>query len=126
MGMDIQLSQALTVFIWTSVIFLVVIGVFVGKLLYSLSKLTSNLNDSAIIVKREIEPILKNVGESADTINKIIQTTDKKVGKFSETYDKLTGMLVKSVTKASAISGFFAKTVFKGLFSLLKGLIKIK
>ena len=69
---------------------------------------------------------MKNVGETTATINKLVQSTDEKIGKFSEIYDKLTGLVVKSVAKASAVSGFFAKTVFKGLFSALKGVFKLK
>lgn len=124
--MDTQLAQGLTFLTWTSAVFLVVVGVFLVKLLFDLSRLTCNLNKSAEIVKTEIEPIMKNVSETTATINKLVQTTDKKLGKFTEIYDKITGVVVKSVTKASALSGFFAKTVFKGLFSALKGVFKIK
>ena len=106
--MDAQLSQGLTFLAWTSGIFLIVVGIFVIKLLFDLSRLTCNMNKSAEIVKNEIEPILKNVGESAATINKMVQTTDKKVGKFTETYDKISNIVIKSVTKASAVSGFFS------------------
>lgn len=124
--MDAQLSQGLTFLAWTSGIFLIVVGIFVIKLLFDLSRLTCNMNKSAEIVKNEIKPILKNVGESAATINKMVQTTDKKVGKFTETYDKISNIVIKSVTKASAVSGFFLKTACKGLFSVLKGLWKNK
>lgn len=124
--MDTQLAQGLTFLTWTTASFLIVVGIFVVKLLFDLSKLTCNLNKSAEIVKTEIEPIMKNVGETTATINKLVQSTDKKIGKFSETYDKITGIVMKSVTKASALSGFFAKTVLKGLFSALKGLFKLK
>ena len=111
--MDAQLSQGLTFLAWTSGIFLIVVGIFVIKLLFDLSRLTCNMNKSAEIVKNEIEPILKNVGESAATINKMVQTTDKKVGKFTETYDKISNIVIKSVTHASAVSGFILKTARK-------------
>ena len=113
--MDAQLSQGLTFLAWTSGIFLIVVGIFVIKLLFDLSRLTCNMNKSAEIVKNEIEPILKNVGESAATINKMVQTNDK-----------ISNIVIKSVTKASAVSGFFLKTACKGLFSALKGLWKNK
>ncbi|MCM1265743.1 MAG: hypothetical protein NC200_06045 [Candidatus Gastranaerophilales bacterium] len=124
--METELTQGLTFLTWTTAGFLIIVGVFVVKLLFDLSRLTCNLNKSAKIVHTELEPILKNVGESAATINKFVQYTDKKVGKFTETYDKVSSLVIKSVTKASALSGLFAKTVLKGLFSALKGIFKSK
>jgi len=122
--METQLSQGLTFLAWTSGIFLIIVGLFVVKLLFDLSRLACNINKSAIIVKNELEPIIKNVSESTATINKMVQTTDKKVGKFTETYDKVSNAVIKSVTKASALSGFFLKTALKGLYSGLKSLWK--
>ena len=52
--MDAQLSQGLTFLAWTSGIFLIVVGIFVIKLLFDLSRLTCNMNKSAEIVKNEI------------------------------------------------------------------------
>ncbi len=124
--METELTQGLTFLTWTTAGFLIIVGIFVVKLLFDLSRLTCNLNKSAKIVHTELEPILKNVGESAATINKFVQYTDKKVGKFTETYNKVSNIVIKSVTKASALSGVLAKTVFKGLFSVLKGMFKSK
>lgn len=124
--MDTQLTQGLTFLTWTSAVFLIIVGVFAVKLLFDLSRLTCNLNKSAKIVHTELEPILKNVGESTAIINKFVQSTDKKVGKFTETYEKVSDIVVKSVSKASVLSGIAAKSVLKGVCSGLKGLFKLK
>ena len=113
--MDAQLSQGLTFLAWTSGIFLIVVGIFVIKLLFDLSRLTCNMNKSAEIVKNEIEPIMKNVGESAATINKMVQTTDKKVGKFTETYDKISNISYKSIC---SIRLFLKNSMQRFIFSI--------
>lgn len=124
--MDIQLTQGLTFLAWTSVAFLVLIGLFLIRFLLNLSRLINNINKSAEIIKQEIEPILKNIGESAETINRIVQDTDKKVGKFAEAYDKVSNIVIASVTRASALSGIVIKTVLKGICIILKRLLKLK
>lgn len=124
--MDTQLTQGLTFLAWTSAGFLIVVGIFVVKLLFDLSRLTVSLNKSAKIVHTELEPILKNVGESAATINKLVQSTDKKVGKFTETYNKISKIVIKTISKASVVSGYVLKETFRSVYSAVKGMLQKK
>lgn len=115
--MDAELSQGLTFLVWTSGIFLIIVGIFVVKLLFDLSGLTVSLKKSADIVQTELEPIMKNVNDSTTTINRIVQDTDKRVSKITGLYDRVSDVISQSVSKASVLGGILAKKAFKGLFS---------
>jgi len=124
--MDTELSQGLTFLIWTCSIFLIIVGIFVIKLLFDLSRLTVSLKKSADIVHTELEPIMKNVNESTTTINKFVQDTNKRVTKITDIYDRVSDTVIGSVSKLSALSGILAKAAFRGLFSGLKSVLKKK
>jgi hypothetical protein len=124
--MDTQLSQGLTFLAWTGGGFLIVVGIFVVKLLFDLSRLTQSLNRSADIVQGGLEPIMKNLGETATTINTLVQTTNTKVGKVTEAYDRASQIVIKAVSKASAVSGVVLKEVAKGLFAGFKMIVSKK
>ena len=124
--MDNELTQGLTFLAWTGSGFLIIVGIFVVKLLYDLSKLTRSINKSADIIQEELDPIMKNVGEAASTVNSIVQTTNTKVGKVTEAYNKASKVVVDALSKASAVSGVVLKEVGKGLFAGLKMMIKKK
>lgn len=124
--MDTELSQGLTFLAWTGGGFLIIVGVFVVKLLFDLSKLTQSLNKSADIVQSGLEPIMKNLGETATTINTIVQTTNTKVGMVTEAYDKASKVVISALSKASAVSGVVLKEVAKGIFAGFRMLLNKK
>lgn len=121
--MDNELSQGLTFLAWSGSGFLIIVGVFLVKLLFDLSKLVNSLNKSADIVQEELEPIMKNVGETASTINNLVQTTNKKVGVLTEAYDKASKIVISALSKATKISGFVLKEVTKGVYSGIKSMV---
>lgn len=118
--MDLQLSNGLTFLAWSGAGFLIVIGVFIAKVLFDLSKLVNSINKNVEIVQSELEPIVKNISETTGTINDIVQTTNSKISRLSNIYDKATDALVNTVTKASAVSGTVLRYAFKGLCSSIK------
>ena len=124
--MEAELTQSLTFLAWTGGGFLIIVGLFVVKLLFDLSRLTVSLNKSADIVQKELGPIMKNVGEAANTVNELVQSTNKKVGKLGEIYDKVSDIAVKSATKAAQVSGIVIKEVFKGLYAGFMAMMKKK
>lgn len=124
--MDTQLAQGLTFLAWSGCGFLIIVGLFLAKLLFDLSRLIISVRKSADIVKTELEPIMKNLSETTTTVNRLVQTTDKKVGKISEIYDKVSDVTINAVTKVSKVSGVVFKEVFKGIYSGVKNLITKK
>ncbi|GEM_PF-5263810 len=124
--METELSQGLTFLAWTCAGFLIIVGIFVVKLLFDLSRLVVSLKKSADIVHTELNPIMKNVNESTTTINNFVQGTSKRVGRITDLYDHVSDAVIASVTKVSALSGFLAKSAVKGAFSAVKSFLKKK
>ncbi len=122
--MDIQLTQGLTFLAWSGAIFLIVVGVFVVKLLFDLSRLLKNIDKNVVIVQSELEPIVKNISETTTTINEMVQSTNGKITKISNIYDKASDAVVNTLTKASAVSGTVLKFALKGLCRSFKYLAK--
>ncbi len=124
--MDTELSQGLTFLAWTGAGFLIVIGVFLAKLLFDLSRLTVSIKKSADIVHTELNPIMQNLNATAKTVNDIVQSTNQKVGKVTEAYDKASKVVVATVSKVAEVSGVALKEVAKGLFAGFKMMLAKK
>lgn len=115
-----SLYQGLTFLAWTSVAFLIVIGVFLTKVLFDLSKLLSSLNQTASMVKTSAAPILSNITESVGIINKLVKRTETNVNRFRNIFGQASKIGLGVLSKTTSLS----KVVFKGVFSLVKSLMK--
>lgn len=115
-----SLYQGLTFLAWTSVVFLIVIGVFLVKVLFDFSKLLTVINQTATLVRDSAEPILEDVTESVKIINGLVKITEENVNKFRNLSSKTSKILLGVFSKASAVTGVVAK----GVFGLIKSFIK--
>lgn len=115
-----SLYQGLTFLAWTSVVFMVAVGIFVVKVLFDLSKLLTTMNKTADLVKGSAEPILSDITESVGIINKLVKRTENNVNKFRTISGKASKIILTMLSKTSTLSG----VVFKGVFSLVKSLLK--
>ena len=112
-----QLYHGLTFLSYATGIIVILVGVMLVKLLFDLSKLTKNIDETTTIVKTELEPTLKNVNKSVEIVSGLIIKTDdglKKVKEFmSKTPFKVLGKLTSLTGKAT--KGFFTGlcTAFK-------------
>lgn len=113
----VQLNNSLTFLAYATGVIVLVVGGMLVKVLYDLSKLTRNVDNTVTIVKTELEPTLKNVNKSVEIVSGVIIKTDenlKKVkGFLSKTPLKLLGGISKLSSKASR--GFWS-----GLSTALK------
>lgn len=100
-----QLNISLTFLAYSTVIIVLLVGGMLFKLLFDVSKLTRNVDETVTIVKTELEPTLKNVNKSVEIVSGVIIKTDenlKKVKTFvSRTPLKLIGGLSKLSSRAS-------------------------
>lgn len=112
-----QLYQGLTFLAYATGIIVVLVGVMLIKVLFDLSKLTRNIDETTTIIKTELEPTLKNLNKSVEIVSGIIIKADEgmqKVRSFvSKTPLKLLGQLSK-------LSGKAARGFFGGLCSAFK------
>jgi len=112
-----QLYQSLTFLAYASGAIIVIVGIMLFKVLFDLSKLTRNLNETAEIVKTELEPTLKNVNKSVEIVSGIIIKADAGVNKVK---DFIANSPLKILTKLSSVGGSVVKGFFSGLFTALK------
>ena len=112
-----QLYQGLTFLSYSTGVIVILVGIMLVKVLFDVSTLTRNINETTTIVKTELEPTLKNVNKSVEIISGIIIKTDEGMQKvrafLSKTPFKLLG-------KLSMLTGKAAKGFFSGLFSAFK------
>ena len=112
-----QLYQGLTFLSYSTGVIVILVGVMLVKVLFDISTLTRNINETATIVKTELEPTLKNINKSVEIISGIVIKADESVKKIksfiSKTPLKLAGQLSKLTGKA-------AKGFFGGLCSAFK------
>lgn len=112
-----QLYQGLTFLAYSTGVIVILVGVMLVKVLFDVSKLTKNLDETTTIIKTELEPTLKNLNKSVEIVSGIIIKADEGVQKvrnfISKTPLKLFGQLSSFAGKATG--GFF-----KGLCSAFK------
>ena len=112
-----QLYQSLTFLAYATGAIVILVGVMLFKVLFDLSKLTKNLNETTEIVKTELEPTLKNVNKSVEIISSIVIKADAGVNKVKDFINKSP---LRILTKLSSVGGSVVKGFFSGLFAALK------
>lgn len=118
-----QLYQGLTFLAYATGVIVILVGIMLVKVLFELSKLTNNINETTEIVKEEMIPTLKNVNKSVEIISGIIIKTDEGVNKVKEF---IANSPLKILTKLSTVAGTVTKGFFGGLFAGLKAFSKKK
>ena len=118
-----QLYQGLTFLAYATGVIIILVGIMLVKVLFDLSKLTNNLNDTTEIVKEELVPTLKNVNKSVEIVSGIIIKADAGINRVK---DFVANSPLKILTKLSSLTGTVAKGFFGGLFAGLKSFSKKK
>ncbi len=121
---QIVLNHGLTFLAVSTGAILIVVGGFLIKLLYDLSKLTKNVDETTSIVKAEIEPTLQELNKALKSINSIAQNADKQVGSLGKLIESAIGAGSLAFTKAKVFSGGLIKTITKGIVTLIKLFLK--
>lgn len=112
-----QLYQGLTFLAYATGIIVILVGVMLVKVLFDVSKLTQNLDETTTIIKTELEPTLKNVRKSVEIVSGVIIKADESVQKIRSFISKTP---LKIFTKLSNLTGKAAKGFFGGLCTAFK------
>ena len=112
-----ELNQGLTFLAYTTGIIVFIVGAMLVKVLFDVSKLTQNLNETAVLVKNELEPTLKNINKSVSIISGMIIKTDENMQKVKAFISKTP---LKFISQVSQFSGKAAKGFFGGLCTAFK------
>ena len=118
-----QLYQSLTFLSYASGIMIILVCIMLFKVLYDLSKLIRNVDETTNIIKTELKPTLENVNKSVEIISGIIIKADQGVTKVREF---IANSPLRILTKLSSLSGTIAKGFFSGLCAGLKNFGKKK
>ena len=121
---QIVLNHGLTFLAVVTGFILLIVGGFLTKLIFDVSKLTKNLDETTSIVKTEIEPTLKEFNTTLKSINSIAQNADKQVGSLGKMLENAIGAGALVFTKAKDLSGGIIKSTAKGLFTIIKLFLK--
>ncbi len=110
---QIALNQGLTFLAWASGIVIIIVGGFLVKLIYDLSKLSKNVNETALLLNTELKPTLKELNDTLHSINAIVKNTDQGVDSFKNAVEKIFGKtkVVSESIMGGIIKGF--ATVYK-------------
>ena len=112
-----QLYQGLTFLAYATGIIIILVGIMLIKVLFDISKLTNNINETTTIVKKELTPTLENVNKSVAIISGIVIKTDESINKVKVFIAKSP---LKILSKLSTMSGSIAKGFFGGLCAGMK------
>ncbi len=112
-----QLYQGLTFLSYATGVIVILVGLMLTKVLFDVSKLTKNLDETATIVKTELEPTLKNINKSVEIVSGIIIKTDESLQKVKDFVSKTPLKLVGQLTK---LTGKATRGFFGGLCSAFK------
>ena len=116
--MTLAIKIALLVLICVGILFLIVIGVYLVRLIIDLNKLTNNLNDTTYMVKKEIEPILGELKTSLTTLNDFTKATNNKLSGVKKILTTLFGIL------GVVIGGIGKGGFFKGMVQGFKTFVR--
>ena len=113
-----QFYQSLTFLAYATGVIVILVGIMLVKVLFDMSRLVENVNETTTIVKTELEPTLKNINKSVEIVSGVIINTNAKIVKIKEFIkNSPLGILAKLTT----ITG----TATKGFFAGLKAAMKI-
>ena len=112
-----QLYQGLTFLSYSTGVIVILVGVMLVKVLFDVSNLTKNVNETATIIKTELEPTLKNINKSVAIVSGIIIKADEGVNKVKAFISKTP---LKLIGKFSVLTGKAAKGFFSGLCTAFK------
>ena len=112
-----ELYQGLTFLSYTTGIIVLLVGIMLVKVLFDISKLTRNIDETTTIIKTELEPTLKNLNKSVEIVSGVIIKTDESIQKVKKFLSKTPLKLIGQVSK---LSGKATKGFFSGLCSAFK------
>ena len=121
---QIILNHGLTFLAVSTGFIVLLVGGFLIKFLVDLSKLTKNMDETASIVKSEIEPTLSELNNTLKSINSIAKNADKQVDSISKLFENVFGLSSTVFLKAKNLSGGLIKGFVKGFVSLARICLK--
>ena len=112
-----HLYQGLTFLAYATGIIVVLVGGMLIAVLFNLTKLIGNLNETTVIVKEELTPTLKNLNKAVEIVSGIVIKTDEGIKK-AKSFILKTPLTVLS--KLPSILGATGKGIVSGIMTAFK------
>ncbi len=122
--MDAQLTHGLVFLSWSTAVMIILTGIFVIKVLFDLSRLTGTMNDTANIVKTELEPTLRNVNETVEIVSSRVKEANNIVTNVEEKVKETARQGKKFLTALGGGVFALSKLAFGGISSYIKSKLK--
>ena len=113
----VKLYESLTFLSYSTGIIVILVGAMLIKVLFDISKLTQNINETTEIIKTELTPTLKNLNKSVAIVSGIIIKADESVQKVK---DMIKNSPLNILTKLTSLTGTITKGFFNGLSTAFK------
>ncbi len=114
------LEQGLIILVFTSIVVLIVLTVFIVRVLINMFKLTKNLDNTTTILNNELEPTIKELNQVLTNVNKFANSADTQMNNAKHLIAKVIGVAGVALGGIKSFSGSF----FKGFTSAMKLFIK--
>lgn len=125
-----NIQQPLEFMIYTTIVMLIFISVFLVKLLIDLSNLAKSLQLLSVFFKKEIEPTLKELKYTLSNINSVALNMDGKVNTinsaFNSSFNAVSGSAESMAIKAKVLGSTLKQGILTGLKVLLDNSKKSK
>ena len=108
------IALALLLLIFVVITAVIVLTVYIVKLIIDLNKLTNNLNDVAIMVKRDVQPIIKDVQVTLNKLNELAQAADNQMSTLKKIIATIVGFSTLTIGSMKNISSSFIKGLMSG------------
>lgn len=118
--MSTMLELGVLLLIFVAMLFLILIGIYLIKLIIDVNKLTNNLNDTTCMVKKEIEPILGELKTTMINLNTVAKTADNQIGSIKRVLATIFGVSGLFFGGMGKVSGGFLKGLMQGLKTFSK------
>lgn len=115
---QVALNNGLAFLAWATGIIILIAGGFLIKLLFDVSKLAKNLNQTTDIVNTELKPTIKELQNTLHSVNEIVKNTDQGV-------DNIKNALGKTLDKTKNISDSIFSGMIKGFTTVMRLFKKI-
>lgn len=112
-----HLYQSLTFLAYATGVIVILVGGMLIKVLFDLSKLTKNVDETATVIKTELIPTLQNINKSVEIVSGIIIKADENVNKIKEA---IKNSPLNLLSKLTSLTGTVSKGFFGGLCSAFK------
>ena len=114
--MSSRLEQGLIILVITTAVVIAVLAVYIVRVLISMHKLTTKLEETTTIVNNELEPTIKELNQVLINVNKIAGSADAQMTNVKQVLAKILGALSLALGGLKTFSGSF----FKGFASAIK------